>query len=103
MLPISLIELAINIFPNILEYLSPKGFRNLTSLEVLRNVNCKKVASLPKKGLPPRLRELVISDCRRLTSFSMNCLPLSLLDLDILKCPQLKNGARKNEDERGLQ
>ncbi|XP_042980150.1 putative disease resistance protein At3g14460 [Carya illinoinensis] len=95
-LPTSLIWLEIYNFLN-LEYLSPEGFRNLTSLEVLEITLCKKLASLPKKGLPPSLQKLWISDCKKLTSFLTNCLPLSLLSFGSTDVLIWKDGARKNE------
>ncbi|KAG6655219.1 hypothetical protein CIPAW_05G200200 [Carya illinoinensis] len=98
-LPTSLINLTIVDFPN-LEYLSPEDFRNLTSLEVLSITYCKKLASLPKKVLPPSLRKLCIRGCKKLT-FPMNCLPPSLLDLFICHCPLLVEWCKKERGREG--
>ncbi|KAG2671830.1 hypothetical protein I3760_13G012300 [Carya illinoinensis] len=99
-LPTSLTELAIVNFLN-LEYLSPEGFRNLTSLQLLCIENCKKLASFPKKGLPPSLRRLSIVDCKKFTSFSPNSLPPSLLELSILGCPLLEKWCKKERGREG--
>ncbi|KAF5445980.1 hypothetical protein F2P56_031647 [Juglans regia] len=99
-LPTSLFGLAIDNFPN-LEYLSPEGFRKLTSLEELCIFNCKKLASFPKKGLPPSLRILSIVNCKKFTSFSTNCLPLSLLQLSIIRSPQLEEWCKKERRREG--
>ncbi|KAG7980353.1 hypothetical protein I3843_05G178800 [Carya illinoinensis] len=99
-LPTSLIDLRIVNFPN-LEYLSPEGFRNLTSLAVLRIHNCEKLASFPKKGLPPSIRYLEIGDCKKLTSFPTNCLHPSLLHLWINRCPDLEGWCKKERGREG--
>ncbi|KAG2708524.1 hypothetical protein I3760_05G197900 [Carya illinoinensis] len=99
-LPTSLIRLVISNFPN-LEYFSPEDFRNLTSLEFLQIFNCEKLASLPKKGLPPSLQKLMIIDCKNLTSFPTNCLPPSLLELWIAGCPDLKEWCKKERGREG--
>ncbi|KAG7980358.1 hypothetical protein I3843_05G179300 [Carya illinoinensis] len=94
-LPTSLIRLEIH------NFLNPEGFRNLTSLEQLRIYHCEKLASLPKKGLPPSLRELLIEDCKKLTSFPTNCLPPSLVELYIYNCPLLEEWCKKERGREG--
>ncbi|KAF2300063.1 hypothetical protein GH714_007859 [Hevea brasiliensis] len=62
MLPPTLTRLRIRDFPN-LEYLSCRGFQNLTSLQELWISDCPKLTSFPKKGLPPSVLELRIERC----------------------------------------
>ncbi|KAF2300061.1 hypothetical protein GH714_007825 [Hevea brasiliensis] len=62
MLPPTLTRLRIRDFPN-LEYLSCRGFQNLTSLQELWISDCPKLISFPKKGLPPSVLELRIERC----------------------------------------
>ncbi|XP_031274885.1 putative disease resistance protein At3g14460 [Pistacia vera] len=61
-LPTSLIDLHISEFPK-LKYLSSRGFRDLTSLGLLRIYNCPKLTSFPEDGLPTSLVQLQIRDC----------------------------------------
>jgi hypothetical protein len=62
MLPASLTSLTIKCFHN-LKHLSFEGFKNLTSLEVLRINGCENLTSFPKDGLPPSLLRLYINGC----------------------------------------
>ncbi|KAI5341997.1 hypothetical protein L3X38_009872 [Prunus dulcis] len=62
LLPESLSNLSIVGFPN-LKKLSSKGFQFLTSLQSLRLWDCPKLASIPVEGLPISLRELEIIRC----------------------------------------
>ncbi|KAJ9158849.1 hypothetical protein P3X46_024394 [Hevea brasiliensis] len=61
LLPTSLISIYIGELPN-LESLSMQ-LRSLTSLEELEIVNCPRLHSLPRKGLPPTLGRFSIRDC----------------------------------------
>ncbi|KAF2293700.1 hypothetical protein GH714_004212 [Hevea brasiliensis] len=61
-LPTSLAKLHIRDFPK-LEYLSIKGFQNLTSLEYLSLQAWPRLASFPSNGLSPSLLKLFIKDC----------------------------------------
>lgn len=62
MLPISLTNLSIVDFPN-LQYLSSKGFQNLTFLKELWISDCPRLRFLPAKGLPSSLLELYVHNC----------------------------------------
>ncbi|XP_016650148.1 PREDICTED: LOW QUALITY PROTEIN: putative disease resistance RPP13-like protein 1 [Prunus mume] len=62
LLPKSLTYLSIAGFPN-LKKLSSKGFQSLTSLRFLRLYNCPKLAYIPEQGLPISLRQLEIIRC----------------------------------------
>ncbi|KAK2640045.1 hypothetical protein Ddye_027840 [Dipteronia dyeriana] len=61
-LPETLTELTIAVFPN-LKYLSAKGFCNLTCLEVLSIRDCSSLKSFPEVGLPSSLLQLHIIRC----------------------------------------
>ena len=45
------------------QFVSSKGFQNLSSLESLSIKDCPKLAFLPKTGLLPSLLELCITNC----------------------------------------
>ncbi|KAL4598138.1 hypothetical protein ACB092_11G038300, partial [Castanea dentata] len=78
LLPTSLTYLSIDEFPNIV-FLSSKVFQNLYSLEQLWIWDCPKLASLPENGLPP-----------------------SLLELQIIRCPVLKQHCKKGKGQEWL-
>ena len=78
LLPTSLTYLSIQRFPDIV-FLSSKVFQNLSSLEQLWIWNCPKLASLPENGLPP-----------------------SLLNLQIIRCPVLKQNCKKGKGQEWL-
>ncbi|KAF3963369.1 hypothetical protein CMV_012227 [Castanea mollissima] len=78
LLPTSLTYLSIDEFPNIV-FLSSKLFQNLYSLEQLWIWDCPKLASLPENGLPP-----------------------SLLELQIIRCPVLKQHCKKGKGQEWL-
>ncbi|XVF31177.1 hypothetical protein REPUB_Repub16aG0123500 [Reevesia pubescens] len=73
MLPPSLTFIRIENFEN-LKCLSSKGFQNLTSLQDLSLYNCPKLTSLPEKDML-----------------------LSLLRLNIVNCPLLKEGCKRDK------
>uniref|UniRef100_A0A2N9HCX2 Uncharacterized protein n=1 Tax=Fagus sylvatica TaxID=28930 RepID=A0A2N9HCX2_FAGSY len=77
-LPTSLTLLYICGLPNIV-FLSSKGFQNLSALEEMRIWSCPKLEFLPEKGLPP-----------------------SLLYLDIMWCPLLKQHCKKSKGREWL-
>nr|POE93143.1 putative disease resistance protein [Quercus suber] len=77
-LPTSLTYLSIEEFPDIV-FLSSKVFQNLSSLEHLWIWDCPKLASLPENGLPP-----------------------SLLQLQIIECPVLKQHYKKGKGQEWL-
>lgn len=60
-LPPTLTKLNIARFPK-LEYLSSRGFQNLTALEYLSISECPKLKSFPE-GLPSSLQQLYVEDC----------------------------------------
>ncbi|XP_050279105.1 putative disease resistance RPP13-like protein 1 isoform X2 [Quercus robur] len=78
LLPTSLTYLWIEDFPDIV-FLSSKVFQNLSSLEQLGIVRCPKLASLPENGLPP-----------------------SLLRLQIIVCPVLKQHCKKGKGLKNI-
>ena len=78
LLPTSLTSLSIYGFQNIV-FLSSKVFQNLSSLEELWIGCCPKLASLPENGLPP-----------------------SLLQLQIIGCPVLKQHCKKGKGQEWL-
>ncbi|KAM4080535.1 hypothetical protein ACJW30_11G024300 [Castanea mollissima] len=78
LLPTSLTYLSIDEFPNIV-FLSSKLFQNLYSLEQLWIWDCPKLASLPENGLPP-----------------------SLLELQVIRCPVLKQHCKKGKGQEWL-
>lgn len=61
-LPTTLTKLNIARFPK-LEYLSSRGFQNLTSLEYLSISECPNLKSFPEEGLPSSLQQLYVEDC----------------------------------------
>ena len=71
-LPSSLTKLEIWNFPNI-EFLSSKGFQNLSALQSLSINSCPKLEFLPEKGLPPSLLDLDISNCPLLKQHCKKC------------------------------
>nr|XP_023877179.1 putative disease resistance protein At3g14460 isoform X1 [Quercus suber]XP_023877180.1 putative disease resistance protein At3g14460 isoform X1 [Quercus suber]XP_023877181.1 putative disease resistance protein At3g14460 isoform X1 [Quercus suber]XP_023877183.1 putative disease resistance protein At3g14460 isoform X1 [Quercus suber]XP_023877184.1 putative disease resistance protein At3g14460 isoform X1 [Quercus suber]XP_023877185.1 putative disease resistance protein At3g14460 isoform X1 [Qu len=77
-LPTSLTYLSIQDFPDIV-FLSSKVFQNLSSLERLWISDCPKLASLPENSLPP-----------------------SLLELQIHRCPVLKQHCKKGKGQEWL-
>lgn len=68
LLPSSLTRLTLENFGK-LEYLSPKGFMNITSLEYLSISQCPALSTLPKRSLLSSLLKLHISDCRKLKDY----------------------------------
>uniref|UniRef100_A0A2N9IYF5 NB-ARC domain-containing protein n=1 Tax=Fagus sylvatica TaxID=28930 RepID=A0A2N9IYF5_FAGSY len=77
-LPTSLTTLLILKLPNIV-FLSSKGFQNLSALQQLLIFNCPTLEFLPEKGLPP-----------------------SLLRLQIVNCPLLKQHCKKGKGREWL-
>uniref|UniRef100_A0A2N9HXT2 NB-ARC domain-containing protein n=1 Tax=Fagus sylvatica TaxID=28930 RepID=A0A2N9HXT2_FAGSY len=77
-LPTSLTTLQIWSLPNIV-FLSSKGFQNLSALQQLEIRHCPKLEFLPEKGLPP-----------------------SLLVLQIIYCPLLKQHCKKGKGREWL-
>ncbi|KAG7942250.1 hypothetical protein I3843_16G092800 [Carya illinoinensis] len=94
--PASLTILTISDFPN-LKHLSSKGFSKLDSLKELYISECRRLKSFPK-DLPPSLLKLYISQCEKLRSFPKKGLPPSLQELYVFQCPML---AKCCEKDRG--
>ncbi|KAG6673030.1 hypothetical protein I3842_16G090500 [Carya illinoinensis] len=97
MFPASLTILTIADFPN-LQRLSSKGFSKLVSLKELYISECRQLKSFSKDGLPPSLLKLYISQCEKLRSFPKKGLPPSLQELYVFQCPML---AKSCEKDRG--
>ncbi|KAG5539258.1 hypothetical protein RHGRI_019721 [Rhododendron griersonianum] len=92
-LPPSLIKLTILEFPN-LEKLSCKEFPSLEHLIIL---NCPKLTTITKLGLPPSLVSLGIEGCPLLSELLIDRLPPSLVSLWIYGCPLLSERCSKKK------
>ncbi|XP_042964745.1 putative disease resistance protein At3g14460 [Carya illinoinensis] len=97
MFPASLTILTISDFPN-LKHLSSKGFSKVVPLKELYISECRRLESFSKDGLPPSLLKLYISQCEKLRSFPKKGLPPSLQELYVFQCPML---AKSCEKDRG--
>ncbi|KAG5539277.1 hypothetical protein RHGRI_019739 [Rhododendron griersonianum] len=91
-LPPSLIQLILE-FPN-LEKLSCKEFPSLEHLIIL---NCPKLTTITKLGLPPSLVSLGIEGCPLLSELLIDRLPPSLVSLWIYGCPLLSERCSKKK------
>ncbi|XP_042964736.1 putative disease resistance protein At3g14460 [Carya illinoinensis] len=98
MFPASLTILTISDFPN-LQHLSSKGFPKLVSLKELYISECRQLESFSKDGLPPSLLKLYISQCEKLRSLPKKGLPPSLLELYIFQCPMLAKSCKKDRGQ----
>ncbi|KAF7092270.1 hypothetical protein CFC21_094770 [Triticum aestivum] len=60
----------------------PSGLSSLPSLKTLKIIGCKRILGLPKEGLPPSLKQLVIKQC----SFELKeqCRSLATSKLEVL-------------------
>jgi hypothetical protein len=67
----------------------PAGLHRISSLKILRIVDCQAFRSLPKDGLPCSLQDLRIWECPALKSLPKEGLPSSLQNLLIRECPAL--------------
>ncbi|XP_035541703.1 putative disease resistance protein RGA1 [Juglans regia] len=67
------------------------SFPKLTSLKTLWIFDCKNLTCFPEDGLPLSLVVLRISNCQKLRSFPKNGLPPSLVELCISNCQKLKS------------
>ncbi|KAH9803064.1 hypothetical protein KPL71_001632 [Citrus sinensis] len=100
MLPTSLTKLAIAKFPE-LKHLSSKGFRNLTSLDLLRIRNCPKLTSFPEVGLPSSLLQLYIDGCPLLKKQSKRDKGLEWTKIAHIPCVKIDDKFIYNEHEEG--
>ncbi|XP_018858020.2 putative disease resistance protein At3g14460 [Juglans regia] len=100
MFPASLKILTISDFPN-LQHLSSKGFSKLASLKELYISECRKLEFFPKDGLPPSLLKLCLTKCEKLRSFPKKGLPLLLQELYVFQCPKLAKRCKKDQGREG--
>ena len=100
MLPTSLTKLAIAKFPE-LKHLSSKGFRNLTSLDLLRIRNCPKLTSFPEVGLPSSLLQLYIDGYPLLKKHCKRDKGLEWTKIAHIPCVKIDDKFIYNEHEEG--